>query len=313
LPLKRRPLPQARPLLSTPPQPPLIVVGRGNLGRSLAPALRAAGHRVTLVRARTGIPRLTRSLESQPGALVLLTVPDGVVKSVAAQLAVGGVAIPRSVAFVHMSGALGLGTLESLRDRHPVGSFHPLQSFPEPRPPDAFRGIVVAVDATTESLRRRLGALARDLGARPKRVVDSQRALYHAAAVFASNYLVALLGEAVSLLEQAGWSESEATAALVRLSEGVLLSVSRRGPTAALTGPIRRGDVETVQRHLVALAEVDSGRGARKVARRTDLYRMLGSIALEIAREAGLEPAAAERVNRALTRKVAATRRRRRA
>ncbi|HEV2034932.1 MAG TPA: DUF2520 domain-containing protein [Candidatus Dormibacteraeota bacterium] len=311
--MKRRQLQQARPLRSTPAQPPLIVAGRGNLGRSLTRALRAAGRRVTLVRARTGIQALARSLESKPGALVLLTVPDGAIASVAAKLAVAGAAIPRSVAFVHLSGALGLGSLESLRDRHPVGSFHPLQSFPEPRPPDAFRGIVVAVDGTTASLQRRLGALARDIGAKPRRVDDSQRALYHAAAVFASNYLVALLGEAVGLLEQAGWSKGEATAALVRLSEGALLSVSRRGPTAALTGPIRRGDVETVRRHLVALAEIDSRRGARKVARRTDLYRMLGSIALEGAKEAGLEPAAAERVSRALTRKVAATRRRRRA
>jgi predicted short-subunit dehydrogenase-like oxidoreductase (DUF2520 family) len=245
--------------------------------------------------------------------VVFLTVPDGVIRSVAAKLAGAGTSIPPTVAFIHMSGALGLGALDSLRDRHPVGSFHPLQSFPEPRPPDAFRGVVVAVDATTLSLRRRLNALARDIGAKPRRVDDSQRALYHTAAVFASNYLVALLGEAVGLLEQAGWSEREATAALVRLSEGVLLSVSRRGPTAALTGPIRRGDVETVERHLIALAKVDSRSMARTPARSVDLYRMLGQIALEIATKAGLEPAAAERVKRALTRKVAATQRRRRA
>ncbi len=313
MPLKRRQLPPARPLPSTPAPLRLIVVGRGNLGRSLGPALRQAGHSVLMVRARTGIPKLALRLQAQPGAVVFLTVPDGVVASIAKKLAAAGPAIPQRVAFVHLSGALGLDSLEPLRHRHPVGSFHPLQSFPEPRPPAAFRGVVVAVDATTVSLRRRLDALARDIGARPRRVDDSQRALYHAAAVFASNYLVALLGEAVGLLLQAGWSESEATAALVRLSEGVLLSVSRRGPTGALTGPIRRGDVETVQRHLIALAEIDSGSGARKVASRVDLYRMLGLIALEIAREAGLEPAAAERVKRALTRKVAATRRRRRA
>jgi predicted short-subunit dehydrogenase-like oxidoreductase (DUF2520 family) len=172
---------------------------------------------------------------------------------------------------------------------------------------------VVAVDATTVSLRRRLNALARDLGAKPRRVDDEHRAVYHAAAVLASNYLVALMSEAVGLLELAGWTEMEATAALVRLSEGALLSVSRRGPTAALTGPIRRGDVETVKRHLAVLAELDSGPADRRMVSRADLYRMLGLIALEIAKEAGLEPAGAERIKRALTRKVAATRRRRRA
>jgi predicted short-subunit dehydrogenase-like oxidoreductase (DUF2520 family) len=78
--------------------------------------------------------------------------------------------------------------------------------------------------------------------------------------------------------------------------------VRKRGVVAALTGPVRRGDVNTVERHLASL----SGPAA-------DLYRMLGLIALEIAVEAGLEPAAAERMQRALTEKTAATRRRRRA
>jgi hypothetical protein len=71
--------------------------------------------------------------------------------------------------------------------------------------------------------------------------------------------------------------------------------------------------VETVKRHLAVLAELDSGPADRRMVSRADLYRMLGLIALEIAKEAGLEPAGAERIKRALTRKVAATRRRRRA
>jgi predicted short-subunit dehydrogenase-like oxidoreductase (DUF2520 family) len=135
-------------------------------------------------------------------------------------------------------------------------------------------------------------------------VADSDRAVYHAAAVFASNYLVALLAEAVRLLEQSGWTEKEAVRGLVPLAEGALANVAKRGPTAALTGPIRRGDAETVRRHLEALAEAHSD------PRLGHLYRMLGEVALEIAKEAGLEPAAAEQTRRALTRKVAATRRR---
>ena len=262
--------------------------------------------------ARNRIPQLVQRIESASPDIVFLAVPDGAVATVASHLAEAGPAIPTSVAFSHLSGALELGALEPLRHGHPVGSFHPLQSFPEPRPPDAFQGIVVAVDATAVSLRRRLNAVARDIGAKPRRVDDKHRAVYHAAAVFASNYLVALIGEAVGLLEGAGWTEKEATAALVRLSEGVLLSVSRRGPIAALTGPIRRGDVDTVKRHLTVLAEVDSRLAGGRVVSRVDLYRMLGLIALEIAKEAGLEPAGAERIRRALTRKVAATRRRRR-
>jgi predicted short-subunit dehydrogenase-like oxidoreductase (DUF2520 family) len=232
--------------------------------------------------------------------VVFLAVPDQAVDEVAAKIA--RLKPSPRVSFVHVSGALGLGALDALR-AHPVGSFHPLQSFPAPRNAGAFRGITVAVDASTPALMRRLRALARGIGARPKPVEDSQRALYHAAAVFASNYVDVVLAKAVELLREAGWSEREAVEGLVPLTEGVLANVRQRGPVSALTGPVRRGDVNTVERHLAAL------QGA-PVA---DLYRMLGLIALEIAVEAGLEPAAARRMHRALTQKAAATRRRRRA
>jgi predicted short-subunit dehydrogenase-like oxidoreductase (DUF2520 family) len=258
---------------------------------------------------RTELPKLVRALELQPAAIVFLTVPDGAVEVVAAKLAATGPAIPATVSFVHASGALELGALAALRPRHSIGSFHPLRSFPEPGPPEAFRGIVIAVDASSVALRRLLGRLARDLGAKPRRVDDSQRALYHAAAVLASNYVVALLGEAVDVLEQTGWIERDAIRGLVPLAKGALLNVKRRGAVAALTGPIRRGDAATVGRHLDALGQLDASSPSRR-PRRTDLYRMLGEVALEIAQEAGLERAAAEQTRRALTQKVAATRRR---
>jgi predicted short-subunit dehydrogenase-like oxidoreductase (DUF2520 family) len=263
---------------------------------------------VLLTPARNGVPALVRALRSRPRAVVFLTVPDGAVASLAGQVAAGD-DIPATVAFAHCSGALSLGVLRPLGPRYDIGSFHPLQSFPQPRPPEAFRGSLVAIDAATPALRRRLDRLARDLGAKPRGVEEADRVVYHAAAVFASNYLVALAGEAVELLETIGWSESEAVAGLVPLMKGALAEVEKRGPTAALTGPIRRGDVDTVTRHLEALTGLDAGssRGPRKA----DLYRMLGQIALEIAARRGLEPAAVERVNRALTRNVAATRRRR--
>jgi predicted short-subunit dehydrogenase-like oxidoreductase (DUF2520 family) len=169
-------------------------------------------------------------------------------------------------------------------------------------------GVVVGVDASSPALLRRLASLARALGARPRRVSASQRALYHAAAVFASNYVVVQLGTAVKLLQLAGWGEKEATAGLLPLTEGVLANVRKRGPVRALTGPVRRGDVNTVERHLAALAAARPPASGEALV---EQYRMLGLIALELAVEAGLEPAAAERMQRALTQK-AATRRRRR-
>ena len=200
------------------------------------------------------------------------------------------------LAVVHLSGALALDALEVLPG-NPRGSFHPLQSFPVPREPSAFRGITVAVDATTHALRRRLAALARALGARPKHVPDSERVRYHAAAVFASNFVNVAFAEGVRLLEGLGWSDRDSVAALLPLLDGAVANIHARGPVGALTGPIRRGDADTVRRHLEA---VDN----------PDLYRMLALVALQIATEAGLAPEAAERTRRALTRNVAATRRR---
>ena len=231
-----------------------------------------------------------------PDGIVFLAVPDAVIGEVAARFAATNPA--PAVSFIHLSGALTLDVLAALRG-HAVGSFHPLQSFPFPREPDAFRGIAIAVDASTPALLRKLQGLARDLRARPRKVAANDRVLYHAAAVYASNFVLAAFSEGVRQLMRIGWSEQDATRALLPLLDGVVANIRRRGVTRALTGPIRRGDADTVRRHLEALD-------------RPDLYRILASIALEIAREAGLDPAAAERVRRALTRDVAATRRRRR-
>jgi predicted short-subunit dehydrogenase-like oxidoreductase (DUF2520 family) len=306
------PPPAPQPLSTAAPQP-LFVVGRGNLGRTLARAFKAAGRRAELRPARKGIPGLVRRLRSSPDAIVFLAVPDDALPTVAARLAKTGGRIPETVEFVHLSGALHLNALEPLLARHSIGSFHPLQSFPEPRSPAALGGIVVAVDATTTSLRRRLASLARALGARPKRVGDTERVLYHAAAVLASNYVDVLLAKAVQLLVATGWSEKEATSGLLALTEGTLDSVRRVGAVAALTGPVRRGDVKTVERHLSALAQLAGSTRSRREPPLVGIYRMLGLIALEIAVEAGIESAAAERMHRALTPRTAATRRRRRA
>src|SRR4029077_19465948 len=157
---------------------PVTVAGRGNLGRSLARALRAR-----LVPARVGF-RMPKE------GILFLAVPDGAVAEMARRIASMGP--PRALAVVHVSGSLGLDALSALTD-NPVGSFHPLQSFPAPRDPEAFRGITVAVDATTPALLALLNRLARSLGAKPKRVRDNERVLYHAAAVFASNFVLAAI------------------------------------------------------------------------------------------------------------------------
>src|SRR5450759_5520261 len=123
-PARRPKLPPPAPQLpSTAATQPLIVVGRGNLGRTLAGAFKAAGRRAELRPARRGIPGLVRGLESSPDAIVFLAVPDDALLPIAERLAGAGRRIPQTVAFVHLSGALPLGALEPLRARHSIGSF----------------------------------------------------------------------------------------------------------------------------------------------------------------------------------------------
>lgn len=228
----------------------------------------------------------------KPGIRLVLAVPDPIVPALAAEIA--GLSLPRGTAAIHLSGALGLDALLPIRKAgHAVGSFHPFQSFPTARPPTAFLGSLVAVDATTPSLLRELRSLARRLGARPRRVTDDERTRYHAAAVIGSNYLVALAGQATATLESIGWAKRDALAALLPLQRGVIESLASAGLPGALIGPIRRGDEATVARQLAALRQAG-------LATSAEVYRVLGLAALDLALEAGLEADAARRIEAAL-------------
>ena len=264
-----------------------IVVGRGRLGRSLAAALRAP-----LVAAREPSPTLERALGEAPDARVCLAVPDAVLPLLAARLA--GLVLPGRPAFVHLSGALGLDALAPLRTRgFAVGSLHPLQSFPRVRGPEAFRGVLFAIDAGDGELLAALAEVARRLGGTPRRVEDGDRARYHAAATLIANGLLALADRACLVLGDLGWSREESLDAILPLLAGTVDNLREGRLPAALSGPLRRGDVDTVRRHLVALAPDQ---------RQERLYRILGLAALDLAREAGLDPEAAHQLHTLLTR-----------
>ncbi len=97
--------------------------------------------------------------------------------------------------------------------------------------------------------------LARSVGLRPITISREHKVVYHAAAVFASNHLVVLAGMAEELLQDAGLSQAQAREAIGSLMAGALENVRRGGPAPALTGPVVRGDLETVRKHLAALPE----------------------------------------------------------
>lgn len=173
------------------------------------------------------------ALASASPELVLLCVPDRAIAEVAAELPVGPWV-------AHVSGATSLAALDPHTRRF---SLHPLQSFSKERGPKQLDGVWGAVSAETDEARAVARWLAETLGLRPFDLDDAKRAAYHAGAAVASNYLVTLRAAARSLLDAAG-APPEALDPLIR---GVMETGFE------LTGPIARGDWETVERHLAVI------------------------------------------------------------
>jgi predicted short-subunit dehydrogenase-like oxidoreductase (DUF2520 family) len=239
------------------------VVGAGRVGTAFALLLARSGHRIVGVSGREATR--VRATEHLPGVavidasavvgeaeLVLVTVPDDAIAGVVQGLAEGDV---RGRWFAHASGALDLAPLEPLVEAGARRfAIHPLMTAPSVERAIAdIPGSTAAVTADDEEGHRLGEAIARDLGATPFRLEGSLRPLYHAAAVLASNDLVALAAIAEELFARAGVPDPGA--ALGPLQRATLDNVVALGPGAALTGPAVRGDAGTVARNLAALAE----------------------------------------------------------
>lgn len=235
---------QASAVSSSPPlaaMPPLLLVGAGRVGSAIHRIASARGLEVTLA-GRDTVVSDCRSAE-----LVLLCVPDAAIPEACEAVCA---AAPRLRFLGHTSGATGLAALAPAEDRGAaVFSAHPLQTIPDGGA--ELSGAACAVSASSEEAARLARELARALGMRPFDLPEESRAAYHAAASIASNFLVALEESAAEILRRAGLEKPrELLAPLVRRSAA---NWSERG-AGALTGPIARGDEETVERHLEALA-----------------------------------------------------------
>ncbi len=183
---------------------------------------------------------------------MLLCVPDEAIEA-ACEAVAATEPLPALVG--HVSGA---GTLAVLEPAFAAGaatfSLHPLQTFPDGA--TAIEGTPAAVAGSDEAAAAFARALGERMGMRPFDVPEEQRAAYHAAACMASNFLVALQEASAELLARAGVSDvQDARELLAPLVLRTAANWAERGPDA-LTGPIARGDQETVERHRAALAEL---------------------------------------------------------
>ena len=255
----------------------LALVGPGRAGTTVSLALVARGWSVVAVAGRApdsasalaaaaclDAPTTLVSEVGAGAALVVVATPDAAISDVATAAARS---LETGALVIHLAGSRGLDAFDDLRAERPdvrVGSLHPLQSFPSASAGlERLAGAFAAVAGDPE-----VEELARSLELRPFPLDDSMRGRYHATAVVASNHLVALLGQVQRLAASCGVPfEVFGPLARAALENALVL-----GPAAALTGPVARGDLATVERHLASLDPADR-----------DAYRVLAREAARLA------------------------------
>ncbi|MCP4376065.1 MAG: DUF2520 domain-containing protein, partial [bacterium] len=250
----------------------ISIIGCGKVGSVIAQLATLSGRNVVALASRNndhasdlgkriGIPEAVCDISQAAGAggLVLLTVSDDAIEPLCESLSRDGV-FATGCTVAHCSGALGSDILSSARDSCAclIASMHPLATFPTVDDAlEKFSGTYCFCEGDTEA-RSELMNLASDLGAKPMSISSDAKVLYHTAAVMACNYLTGLMDAAITLCEQAGVDRGVALSALGPLVGATLENITKLGPASALTGPIARGDTQTVAHHLDALKKCDS-------------------------------------------------------
>ena len=291
-------------LTNHPPKPAISIIGLGAVGGALARALSTAGYPLltfldrqlsTCDELRTVFPEVhaatdLNSIRAET-EILLICVPDEQIAVVDRNLR--KILPPmRLRVCAHTSGALPASVLKSVADLNiPIASIHPLQTFPRGGTTVRFRGIHFALEgdpAATGILEK----MVADIGGKSFNIISEQKALYHAAAVFVSNFIPVLLRTGAELLASSGISEKEYFQMVAPLIRQSLENALKSGPVEALTGPLVRGDALTVAGHLKALQAESPGALA--------LYRMLSLQALQLAVEKGLPNEQLDKLHRLL-------------
>jgi len=240
------------------------VVGTGALAQSLARALIQHGLTLRCILGRDEQKAQTvaaafegvtageiGAVDLPPSDVTFIAVADDALAEVASRLAEAGV--PAGQVVLHTSGVHASDILQPLADTGAeVGSFHPLQTFTGEEGKERFRGVTIGVEGSDVSLGT-AHHLADDLLATAVDIPSDRKALYHAAAVMAGNHAIAMLATAADLWERATSDAQGAHGALGPLTHQSVSNALKKGPEAALTGPVVRGDIGTVRKHLDAL------------------------------------------------------------
>ncbi len=254
-------------------KPTIAIVGPGNLGSAMARALHAAGYVVEEIVHHGGASRkrtaaLARSVGARPAAMekaqltaevIWICVSDGAIAACASELAQRG--NWRGKIALHASGALSSSELKPLRGRGAaVASLHPMMTFVQGVTPD-LRGVTFALEGDARAVRA-ARRIAGDLGGRAVAIDPRRKPLYHAFGAFTSPLIVAVLAAAERVAKKAGLKERTARAAMGPIVRQTVGNYLARGKAGAFSGPLVRGDVATVKRHLQVLRAAPEAREA---------------------------------------------------
>lgn len=267
----------------------ISIIGAGRVGQSLARALSKKGYIIgglscrNLADAQKAVLFLGEGYACRKNAeavedsgIIFITTPDDVISEIAEELERAKLQWKGRVVF-HCSGVLSSALLSPLKKAGAAtASLHPLQSLPAADYAEkALQGIFFALEGDDEACQVGEG-LAQELGSQVLYIKPEAKALYHAAAAIASNYLTTLLFLSCKTMEKAGISLKQAESVLLPLMKGTLANIERLGILQSLTGPISRGDERTIILHLKALNKEDT--------KLEKLYRFLGLKTLRISR-----------------------------
>lgn len=268
------------------------VVGCGRVGTSLVYHLNRTGYSVCGVASRSlvsaekaalivpGTPFSINPADvTREADVVFITTPDDTIAEVAGAIAKEA-GFKKGASVLHCSGSLASTIMSEVKEAGAfIGSMHPLQSFAgADLTTNPFDAIVMSVEGDEKPVAMAL-AMAADLGAKGLTIDTHAKTMYHAAAVVASNCFVTVQDMAWKFISDAGVSEKDAWSVLGPLIEGTLANIKKVGPVGALTGPIARGDVATIDAHLNKISEMQPGLEA--------LYKALCLHTVDVAKRKG--------------------------
>ena len=247
------------------------LIGPGHIGLSLSSLLQNTGYTCTAVVSRTEDGEdeirehlgddveiyLWDSVEPIHADFILVAVPDDVIHDIGVQLAsLYTNSDLKDITFIHFSGIQDSGVLQPLRDiGHRSASLHPLQTVPSiAAGKQALTGCAWALEGDSEELCRQI---VDALDGKLIRLSEEQKVPYHLAAVMASNLLVALQAMAIDIASEAGLTQDEFLGVFGPLIRQSLNNLLDNGPGSAISGPLKRADNSTIERHLDWLQNAD--------------------------------------------------------